>query len=221
MHNGGMQFIRKHFYALLITTLAFVVVILVVPLLMRLSVERFIVPAVSAPQSQVALVLGASVVHGEPSPLLAERADVAIALYRAGTVQKILVTGDNGALSHDEVTPVRKYLLAAGIPPADIFLDHAGFDTYSSLYRAHAVFGVQSLIIATQDFHVSRALWIARALGLTAYGVVAPGATTSSSDYIREIPATFKAIWDVVTRRTPKYLGPAIPITGDGESTWY
>ena len=221
MHNGGMALLRKHRYTILITTLAFAAVLLVVPLLMRFSVQRLIVSVASAPPSQAVLVLGASVVHGTPSPLLAERADIAIALYRAGTVKKILVTGDNGALTHDEVTPVRKYLLAAGIPPADIFLDHAGFDTYSSIYRARSVFGVQSLIIATQDFHVSRALWIARALGLTAYGVVAPGATTSSFDYIREIPATFKAIWDVVTRRTPKYLGPAIPIDGDGQSTWY
>jgi len=216
-----MRFIRVHFYALLASILACIAVLLVIPLLVRLSVEQFIVPESSAPPAQVALVLGASVVRGEPSPLLAQRADVAVRLYRAGAVQKILVTGDNGALSHDEVTPVRKYLLAAGIPAADIFLDHAGFDTYSSIYRARDVFGAHSLIIATQDFHIFRALWIARALGLSAYGVIAPGATSSSVDYVREIPASLKALWDVLIHRAPKYLGPAIPIEGDGQRTWY
>ncbi len=136
-------------------------------------------------------------------------------------MSKILVTGDNGALSHDEVTPVRKYLLDAGIPAEDIFLDHAGFDTYSSMYRARAVFGAQTITITTQDFHLPRALWIARHLGLTAYGLAAPGGEISLYDHVREIPASLKALWDVLTYRVPKYLGPAIPLSGDGQTTWY
>ena len=216
-----MRFIREHYYMLLISALLLGAVVLVTPLLMRASVEHLMVSTAEAPHADVALVLGASVARGVPSPVLAERADVAVALYRAGLVGKILVTGDNGALSHDEVTPVRKYLLAQGVAAEDIFLDHAGFDTYSSIYRARDVFGVRSLIITTQDFHLPRALWIARALGLTVHGVVAQGGLNSSFEYIREIPASLKAMWDVLVHRTPKYLGPAIPISGDGQSTWY
>ena len=207
---------------LILLALLLAVASLLVSLGMRAAVSPFIYSSIDkVPQSEVAIVLGASVVHGKPSPILADRADAAIALYRVGKVAKILVTGDNGALSHDEVSPVRKYLLDAGIQAQDIFLDHAGFDTYSSMYRAVAVFEAQSAIIVTQDFHLPRALWIARHLGLTAYGLTAEGGASSPYNYVREMPASFKALLEVWTRREPKYLGPTFPLSGSGEATWY
>ena len=217
-----MHFVRRHFSVALIFVLTIIALAMMVPIVMRTLVDRYITTTVdSVPRTEVALVLGASVYRGKPSPVLAERADVAVALYRANKVSKILVTGDNGALSYDEVTPVRKYLLGAGIPSQDIFLDHAGFDTYSSMYRAREVFLARSLTIVTQDFHLPRALWIARRLGLDAYGIVAAGGENSPSDYIREIPAAIKALLNVLTDRQPKYLGPTIPLSGNGEETWY
>ena len=204
-----------------VALLVLVLFIEVVPLYMRLAVtSRTYDSAAEAPHAQVAVVLGASVVAGKPSPILAERADAGIELYRLGKVQKVLVTGDNGALSHDEVTPVRKYLLDAGVAPEDIFLDHAGFDTYSSIYRARAIFGARSAVIVTQDFHLPRALWIARALDLDAYGFTA-GGSGSLYDTLREIPASFKALLDVALHREPTYLGDPIPLEGSGEATWY
>jgi len=192
------------------------------PLAVGLSAARYtFAGADDAPSTSAAIVLGASVVRGAPSPVLAARADEAVALYQKGKVSKILVTGDNGALSHDEVTPVRKYLLASGVPARDIFLDHAGFDTYSSMYRARAVFGVRTATIVTQSFHMPRALFIARRLGIEAYGVAAGEGGRDLYDYLREIPASWKALFDLALRRQPKYLGPAIPIEGDGEATWY
>ena len=217
-----MHFIRRHFSVALVFVLTLIALAMMVPIVMRTLVDRYITTTVdSVPRTEVALVLGASVYRGKPSPVLAERADVAVALYRANKVSKILVTGDNGALSYDEVTPVRKYLLGAGIPSQDIFLDHAGFDTYSSMYRAREVFLARSLTIVTQDFHLPRALWIARRLGLDAYGIVAAGGENSRSDYVREIPAAIKALLNVLTDRQPKYLGPTIPLSGNGEETWY
>ncbi len=217
-----MHFIRRYYRLGFIVLLAFIALAMMVPILMRVFVDQYITLSVDAvPNTDVALVLGASVFRGSPSPILAERADVAIALYQEGKVGKILVTGDNGALTHDEVTPVRKYLLDAGVASQDIFLDHAGFDTYSSMYRAREVFLVRSLTIVTQDFHLPRALWIARHLGLNAYGVVAEGGEHSQYDYVREIPASIKAFFDVLTDRQPKYLGPTIPLSGNGEETWY
>ena len=217
-----MHFVRRHFSVALIFVLTIIALAMMVPIVMRTLVDRYITTTVdSVPRTEVALVLGASVYRGKPSPVLAERADVAVALYRANKVSKILVTGDNGTLSYDEVTPVRKYLLGAGIPSQDIFLDHAGFDTYSSMYRAREVFLARSLTIVTQDFHLPRALWIARRLGLDAYGIVAAGGENSPSDYIREIPAAIKALLNVLTDRQPKYLGPTIPLSGNGEETWY
>ena len=217
-----MRFVRRYYAIAFVAALALIALAMIVPIVMRLVVASYIEPSVGdVPATEVAMILGASVYRGRPSPILAERADAAIALYKADKVSKILVTGDNGALSYDEVTPVRKYLLNAGIPSQDIFLDHAGFDTYSSMYRAREVFLVQSLTIVTQDFHLPRALWIARHLGLEAYGVVAEGGEHSPYDYIREIPASIKAIVNVLTDRQPKYLGPTLPLSGNGEETWY
>jgi SanA protein len=210
-------YLRRAFIALLCLAL----VLLAIPVLMRASVGHYIhTIASSTPQAQVALVLGAAVAHGKPSPILSERAASAVELYKAGKVSKILVTGDNGELSHDEVTPVKDFLLQQGVAAGDIFLDHAGFDTYSSMYRARDVFGAKTLIIVTQDFHLPRALFIARYLGLDASGLVAPGGDTLY-EYLREIPASAKALMDLFFRREPKYLGPEIPLTGDGSTTWY
>ncbi len=214
-----MHYLRRHYLTLFIAVLGAAVIALLVPIAMRASVARYTYPSVEeVPQSNVALILGASVVRGALSPILAARADMAIALYRKQKVSKILVTGDNGDLSYDEVTPVRKYLLDAGIPSRDIFLDYAGFDTYSSMYRARDVFNVESVTIVTQDFHLPRALWIARNVGLSAYGVVA-GGQGSTYAYVREIPASIKALGDTFFGRRPKYLGASIPLSGDGEAT--
>ena len=189
---------------------------------MRIAMSPYMFTrVVDVPHTEAALILGASVVKGKPSPVLALRADAAIQLYKAGKVQKILMTGDNGTLAYDEVTPVRKYLIDAGIPAEDIFLDHAGFDTYSSMYRARDVFQVDSITIVTQDFHMPRSLFVARHLGITAYGYVANGETGVTHDYVREIPASLKALLDLFTARQPKYLGTPILLTRSGTTTWY
>ena len=197
-------------------------VFLVVPLSMRMQIARDIYTSVdSVPHTEVAIVLGASVRGTMPSPVLAARANEAVALYQIGKVKKILVTGDDGALSYDEVTPVRTYLLAAGVAAEDIFLDHAGFDTYSSMYPARAVFGAESAAIVTQNFHLPRALFIARAVDISAVGVTARGGERAWQAYAREIPASWKALLDLVFHRQPKYLGDPIPLSGDGQVTWY
>ena len=196
-------------------------VVLAIPIGMRIGVSRELyVSDANLPKTEVAIVLGASVVQNEPSPILAARANAAIQLYEDGKVSKILVTGDNATTNYDEVNPVQRYLLAAGIPPQDIFLDHAGFDTYSSMYRAKVVFEATSATVVTQDFHLPRAVFIARSLGLTAYGYTA-GGPSSAEDYVREIPASVKALLDIIVHRVPQYLGNPYPLTGDGQTTWY
>lgn len=189
-----------------------------VPIAIRAIAEQHIVaePGALRP-AQAVLVLGASVVAGEPSPILAERADAAIALYESGYARRILVSGDNGERSYDEVSAVVRYLVGRGVPPEDIFVDRAGFDTYSSVYRARYIFGARSLIIVTQDFHLPRAVFLARSLGIDASGVVA-GDGGSLQDYLREIPATYKALLDRALARQPKYLGAPIPLVGEGNA---
>ncbi len=221
LHNNPMS-ARFVVRALIIAILFVLLMMMLIPVGMRAYVSRAIYETPDdVPHTRAALVLGASVVRGKPSPVLEERAHTAVALYMMGKVSKILVTGDNGALTHDEVTPVRKYLTDAGVAPADIFLDHAGFDTYSSMYRARDVFQAESLAIVTQDFHMPRAVFVARELGITAYGVIPERGQGDLYDYVREIPASVKALYDLASGRAPKYLGEVIPLSGDGTVTWY
>jgi SanA protein len=205
-----------------ITASLLVIAVFSVPLTVRFAERSYQYESVAdVPKAEAVMILGASVAGGEPSPVLADRIDMAIDLFKSGKVKTILVTGDNGENWHDEVTPVRKYLLAAGIPAKVIFLDHAGFDTYSSMYRAKAVFGAHTIIIVTQDFHLPRAVFLARSLGLDAYGIVADQKSVLFYNYLREVPASIKAVWDVLIHRKPKYLGDVISLSGDGQKTWY
>lgn len=216
-----MNLRRASYYAAVLILLG-IIGILLVPTIMRLSTKGYVFTDLrDVPRSNAVMVLGASVIGERLSPILEQRTRTAIDIFQAGRADNVLVTGDNGALDHDEVTPVRKYLIDAGIPAGDIFLDHAGFDTYSSMYRAREVFLADSIIIVTQDFHLPRALFLARNLGLEAYGVPTVGRGGSGRDYFREIPASVKALLDLVVRREPKYLGETIPLDGDGSTTWY
>lgn len=172
--------------------------------------------AADAPSAQVALIPGAAILDGKPSPIFIDRVDAAIELYKMWKVSKILVSGDNSTVSHNEVNPVRLYLLSKGIPDQDIFLDHAGFDTYSTLYRARDIFGVTSVLVTTQSFHLPRAIFIARELGLQAYGVNSDSGHILFHNYVREVFSDEKAAFDLFFHTKPKFLGDTIPITGDG-----
>ncbi len=214
---------RKLLFSGIAALFAVAILVLAASFYMGSDTKPYIYASVAdVPQAEAALVLGASVTSaGALSAVLKERAQTAVELYAAGKVGKILVTGDNSTLSHNEVNPVGNYLTAAGIPKDDIFLDHAGFDTYSSMYRARDVFGVRSMVIVSQAFHLPRAIYVARRLGLKAYGVDAGEGESFFFNYAREVPASVKAFLDLAFARVPKYLGEQYPITGDGSSTWY
>lgn len=175
-----------------------------------------------AKPAQVALVLGAYVFpDGRVSAMVEDRLLAAYDLYTTGKVDKILLTGDHGRVEYDEVNTMRRFLEAKGVPTEDIFMDHAGFDTYDSMYRARDVFAVQSAIVVTQGFHLPRAVWIARQMGLDVQGVVADRWVYDKAWYYeaREWAARVKACAEVVSHRKPVFLGPVIPITGDGRAT--
>lgn len=184
--------------------------------------RALVVEAGEARPADAVLVPGALVYpDGRVSPMLADRLEAALALYEAGKAAKILVSGDHGKVEYDEVNTMRRYLEQRGVPPEDIFMDHAGFDTYDSLYRARDVFQAKRLIVATQGFHLPRALWIGDRLGLEVQGVVADRYAYYDRAYYeaREMLARVKAFGEVITRRKPVFLGPVIPIHGDGRQT--
>ena len=168
------------------------------------------------------LVLGCKVKDdGNPSHMLEDRLRRGVELYKAGTAPKLLMSGDHGQDEYNEVGTMKKYAVDAGIPSSDVFMDHAGFSTYESLYRAKEVFGVKKVIIVTQEYHLYRALYIAEQLGIEAYGVAADYRTYSgqTSRDIREILARCKDMATTAFDVPPTYGGTPIPIDGDGNIT--
>ncbi len=174
-------------------------------------------------RAQAAIVLGARVYPGGGlSPMLRDRMETWVRLYELGRVDKLLLSGDHGQTTYDEVNAMLRYALDRGVPEEDVFTDHAGFSTYDTMYRARDVFLVESAIVVTQGFHLARAVYTARALGLEAVGV--PADIQPYGDErrfaMRDWLARAKAFLDLhVTKPEPRYLGPTIPIEGDGRAT--
>ena len=169
-----------------------------------------------------ALVLGAGVRDdGTPSDVLRDRLDEALALYRAGRVTKIIVSGDHQSPGYDEPNAMRVYLEANGVPAPAIFLDHAGLDTYSSMWRARHVFGASRIVVVTQRFHLARAVWCARSLGMEAEGAAADRHLYRGIAWLqlREVVSRTKAFVDVRVGRQPRHAGPAVDLNGDGRVT--
>ncbi len=172
---------------------------------------------------QTALLLGARVYDdGRLSHVMEDRALTAIQLYQSGKVDKILISGDHGTSGYDEVNTIKDYLINQNVSQEDIFTDHAGFDTYDSIYRARDIFEVESVIIVTQEFHLPRAVYIANFLGVKSIGVVADRRKYRDKErnQIRENIARVKAFLDVIFKAKPKFLGDKIPITGDSSDSW-
>lgn len=167
------------------------------------------------------LILGAKIWGDKPSPMLNDRIQVGINLYLDGVAPKIIMSGDHGRKDYDEVNVMKKFAIDKGVPSEDIFMDHAGFSTYDSIYRAKAIFQSKKIIIVTQEYHLSRALYIANKLGLEAIGVPSDPRKYSGQAYreIREILARDKDFVKSIFKPKPTYLGDTIPVSGNGDIT--
>lgn len=185
--------------------------------------NQYIVSVEDAPETEAALVLGALVYNnGRVSDILADRLDIGIELYKNDKVAKLLLSGDHGQKNYDEVNAMKTYAASNKVIIEDIFMDHAGFNTYESMYRAKDVFGAKKIIIVTQKYHLSRAVYIARKLGLQAYGVSSDKHYyPKMSQYkMRESLARCKDYVLVnFIKPKPTYLGEVIDLSGDGKVT--
>ncbi len=168
------------------------------------------------------LVLGCGVRDdGSPSDMLRDRLERSIELYFSGVAPKLLMSGDHGRVEYDEVNIMKQYAIDKGVPSEDVFMDHAGFSTYESIYRAKEIFQVENMVIVTQEYHLYRALYLADKFELNAHGV--------SCDYniyagqkmreVREILARNKDFFTSIFKPYPTYLGEAIPVNGNGNLT--
>lgn len=220
-----MKLLKKVLLFLLAVENFFLIIVLCINGYVVLSTKKKILSIDQAAQLQnvdCILVLGCGVhPDGTPSAMLEDRLKQAITLYNSKTAPKLLMSGDHGQESYDEVNTMRKYAMDVGVPSEDIFMDHAGFSTYESIYRARDIFQARKIIIVTQEYHLHRALHIAQALGVEAYGVSADLRSYGGQFYrdVREILARNKDFVTGIFKPKPTYLGETIPVWGDGNLT--
>ena len=198
------------------------IIILAINLYVKISTKKQIIKDYSNLKDiDCIIVLGAGIWGDKPSPMLEDRLLEGINLYQNGVSDKILMSGDHGRDEYDEVNIMKDYAIEKGIPSEDIFMDHAGFSTYESIYRAKEIFQAKKVVIVTQKYHLYRALYIAKKLGLEAYGVGADPREYRGAFHreVREIIARNKDFIKCILKPKPTYLGEVIPISGNGDIT--
>lgn len=176
----------------------------------------------SKEQIDAVLVLGAQVKSdGSLSKMLKERLDTGISIYKAGLTDRMIMSGDHGRKEYDEVNAMKNYAIEQGVPSECIFMDHAGFSTYESMYRAKEIFEAENLIVVTQKYHMYRALYDAEALGIEAKGVTCDTRVYRGDKYrkLREMAARIKDVGYTIAKPRPTYLGDVIPVSGNGDVT--
>lgn len=187
-------------------------------------VKDRVVKSDSLPEGEVdcIMVLGCQVKEdGEPGHMLRDRLQRGVEVYNLGAADKILMSGDHGKTDYNEVETMKQYAIDEGIDSENVFMDHAGFSTYESIYRAKEVFGVEKMVIVTQEYHLYRALYIAEQLGIEAYGVASDYHTYAGQSMrdLREVLARAKDFVTTIVKPEPTYLGDFIDIHGDGDIT--
>ena len=219
------KLLKRALCAILILGIAGLSAVLILDFTVRRGAEGRILSEAEAAELEdidCILVLGC-LVHdsGRPSDMLRDRLQRGVALYELGAAPKLLMSGDHGRADYNVVGAMKDYATGAGIPSSDVFMDHAGFSTYESIYRARDVFCADKILIVTQDYHLYRALYIADALGVEAYGIGADYHTYVGQFMreAREILARVKDCATALLQPKPTYLGDAIPVSGDGDLT--
>ena len=225
MKKRGIKKAKKILIALLVAVLLIGLCVLGVNIFVKSNVSDKIVTVEKAKDlnADCIIVLGAGLrPDGKPTWMLEDRIKVGDELYKNHAAPKIIMSGDHGRESYDEVNAMKKYAKSEGVPSKDIFMDHAGFETYDTMYRARDVFGAKKVIIVTQKYHLYRAMYAAKKLGLEAYGVSATKRKYDNKQCIRDMRewlARVKIFGKCITKPKPKFLGKKIDLSGSGDVT--
>ena len=208
----------------IVVIIVIVVIVLGINLYVRVSTKNQIIKEneySNLSDVDCIIILGAGIWGDKPSPMLEDRLQEGIKLYQNGISDKIIMSGDHGKKEYDEVNIMKNYAIEKGIPSENIFMDHAGFSTYESIYRAKDIFQAKKVVIVTQKDHLYRALYIANRLGLETYGVGSDPRQYVGATYreIREILARDKDFIKCIFKPEPTYLGDTIPVSGNGDTT--
>lgn len=207
---------------IIILVIVIIAVILLINFYVKIITKKQIVQEEEITENvDCILVLGAGIWGDKPSPMLEDRLLQAISLYNNNVSSKMIMSGDHGKQDYDEVNIMKQFAIEKGIPSENIFMDHAGFSSYESIYRAKEIFGAKKIIIVTQKYHLYRALYIANKLGIEARGVGADPRQYAGATYreFREILARNKDFVKCIFKPEPTYLGETIPVSGNGDIT--
>lgn len=214
---------KKIIKYILIILVIIISIILIINFYVKITTKKQIISETEANIENVdcILVLGAGIWGNKPSPMLEDRLLQAISLYNNNVSSKIIMSGDHGKQDYDEVNTMKQFAIEKGVPSEKIFMDHAGFSSYESIYRAKEIFKAKKIIIVTQKYHLYRAIYIANQLGIEAYGVNSDPRQYVGATYreVREILARNKDFIKCIFKPKPTYLGESIPVSGNGDTT--
>ena len=220
--NGGL--IKKMIKIILLIFAITIAMVFVINFIVKGTTKKQIITEENAKKLEdidCILVLGAGIWGNGPSPMLEDRLLQAISLYKNNVSAKLIMSGDHGRKNYDEVNVMKEFAIQQGVPSEDIFMDHAGFSSYESIYRAKEIFQASKIVIVTQKYHLYRSLYIANQLGIEAYGVGSDPRKYAGQGYreLREILARNKDFVKCIFKLEPTYLGETIPVSGDGNVT--
>jgi len=209
--------LKKYFKIILYLAIIGLVAIVSVNYYVKSSTKKNIYYSIKKfPKNDVGIIFGAGINGDQPSKYLKDRLDAGISLYKANRINKILLSGDNGSDEHDELTVMKNYCFNHGVDTTKIFIDYAGFDTYSTMYRAKHIFKIKKATLISQEYHLNRAIYIGQKLGIKSVGYSANNGEYLGYKYVtfREYGSIFKSFFDVLRNREPHFLGNPIDING-------
>ncbi|MFT3687385.1 MAG: ElyC/SanA/YdcF family protein [Phycisphaerales bacterium] len=211
------NFIKKHFRKMLALALIGLIIVIGMNYYVRSQTDSLIYHSANeVPKEKVGIIFGAGIRNDRPSKYLKDRLDAGIELFRQKKIDRILLSGDNGSDEHDELTVMKLYCYEQGIDTTKIFLDYAGFDTYSTMYRAKHIFNIDKAVLVSQEYHLNRAIYIGNKLGIRSVGLAADVGQYRNYKYVRfrECFTICKSVIDVWRGREPHFLGGKIDIDG-------
>ncbi|RKO68750.1 hypothetical protein D7322_25490 [Sphingobacterium puteale] len=217
-----MKKIKKFLLSLIILCLTALFVVLLTNSNVTAETEKLIFTQLKdVPKTKVAIIFGAGINGDQPSRYLKDRLDAGISLYKNNKVDKILLSGDNGRDEYDELSVMKLYCQKNGVDTTKIYIDYAGFDSYSTMYRAKHIFYVDTAILVSQKYHLNRCIYLGDKLGIKSFGYSADRGVYSGYKYYasREKLSVSKAVLDVIRNRRPKYLGEPVDINKESNYT--
>ncbi|KIC03492.1 membrane protein [Flavobacterium sp. JRM] len=208
---------KKHFKKLIYLSIIGLIIIIYINVDIKSKTNDLIYHSLNdIPKTDVGIVFGAGINGDKPSTYLKDRLDAGILLYKSKKINKILLSGDNGSDEHDELTVMKNYCFENGVDTTKIYVDYAGFDTYSTMFRAKSIFKIKSAVLISQEYHLNRAIYIGDKLGIKSVGFSANAREYQNYKYVcfREYFSRLKSVLDVARNREPYFLGNEIDING-------